>query len=1265
MGRIAGWLLAALSIVAVATVQAMPAAVPGVEYTRFRTWSTRDGLPQVSARAIEQDSAGFLWIGTQDGLARFDGYGFKVYRNDRNDPWSLSDSHVSALAADDDGSLWIATLGGGLDHYDPDLDRFTSWRADATRADALASDNVSALLRARSGRLWVAGAAGRLQWLDHAADVPHDSDVGEQPALRTVRRMLELPDGGLLIGTLDGLWRFEPDAARLQEIRVDPAQPLDVYALALGDTGELWVGTAGDGLYRLDAHGKLLAHYRDDAQASESGSLHDNAVRGLLFDRDGALWIAGAAHGLARMDVASGRMSHYRHDPARDDDIASNRLWTLFEDRDGLLVVGSWTNGFSVHDPRTRAFGRIRSVPGDARSLPARTVPGMLADADGTLWLGLGDGGGLVHFDPDRGVLQRYTNDPQRPDSLGHDFVRNVTRSRDGSLWIATSGGGLDRMLPGTDIFEHLRHDPMDPRSLGSDTLIGAFEDSIGTLWVYTLDRGVDERCAGCEGFRHHRHDPADPASIGDNSVSQVMETRDGELWMGTRGGLQRYDRASGRFERFVARAGDPASLASNSISTLLEDSRGRLWIGTQGGGLDRRIVQPDGSSTFEVIDVRSGLAANAIGAIVEDGAGRIWVSTTAGISRIDPQGGIVNFGAPDGTLEGGYWLNSVAKLPNGQVAFGGLDGATLFDPAAVSAPTTPQPLVTGLLLRNVPVEPNWRDPASPLARSLWRGRAVMLAHDQDNITFEFGALAFADADSILYAYRLDPHDGKWIDTPSTRRLATYTDLAPGRYTLSVRARRAGGDWSAPAVVDVEVRTAPWASPAARALYALAVLVLVALTGMRLRSNLRERRANQEAIRLSEERLKLALWGSGSELWDVDIPAGSIHRENQLGHLEITHADGDYRVEDLRKLVHPDDMQRFERAMKEHLRGAASSFEASYRTLDRDGQWAWLLTRGRVVQRDAGGRAVRMTGTTSDITALNQALAALRVLNEQLESRVEQRTAALQNANVELRTTLERLTQAQRQLFESEKLASLGGMVAGIAHEINTPLGIGVTAASHLREEAQRLLARMRDDEPDAAEFEAFRAIACESSDLILRNLQRADRLVRSFKRIAVDQSSEDRRAVDLGASLDEILTTLGPSLKKLPHRIEIECPPGIVVETAPGALYQVITNLVMNSLAHGFAPGVAGSILLRAWREDGAIVIEYADNGRGMDEAVRARMYEPFYTTQRGQGGSGLGMHIVYTLVTQVLGGSIECDSVPGQGTRFRIRFPERLPAV
>jgi len=320
--------------------------------------------------------------------------------------------------------------------------------------------------------------------------------------------------------------------------------------------------------------------------------------------------------------------------------------------------------------------------------------------------------------------------------------------------------------------------------------------------------------------------------------------------------------------------------------------------------------------------------------------------------------------------------------------------------------------------------------------------------------------------------------------------------------------------------------------------------------------------------------------------------------------------------------------------------------------------WVWILTRGRVVERDEQGRALRLSGTTSDINALNQALAALRTLNEQLESRVEQRTAALQSANAELRSTLERLTIAQRQLFESEKLASLGGLVAGIAHEINTPLGIGVTAASHLQEEAARMSRLIESGDLRTEDLDEFRYTARESSDMILRNLQRADRLVKSFKQVAVDQSSEARRVVDLGTCLNEILTTLGPSLKKTPHRVELDCPPGLIIETAPGALYQIITNLVMNSLTHGFEGGRAGGIRIGvAWQEH-VVSIDYRDDGRGMDDAVRARIFEPFFTTRRGQGGSGLGMHIVYSLVTQVLEGSIDCESTPGIGTRFLIRF-------
>jgi signal transduction histidine kinase len=299
-----------------------------------------------------------------------------------------------------------------------------------------------------------------------------------------------------------------------------------------------------------------------------------------------------------------------------------------------------------------------------------------------------------------------------------------------------------------------------------------------------------------------------------------------------------------------------------------------------------------------------------------------------------------------------------------------------------------------------------------------------------------------------------------------------------------------------------------------------------------------------------------------------------------------------------------------------------------------------------------------MSGITQDITALKHAEEALRALNEELELRVERRTSDLRAANVELQHALDRLTLTQRQLLESEKLASLGGLVAGIAHEINTPLGVGITAASHLAEEATRLSRLLEQDRLGRNDLDRFQRTACESAEMILRNLRRADALVKSFKQVAVDQSTEDRRVVELGACIGEILTTLGPTLKKTPHKVELICGEPVVCETAPGALYQIVSNLVMNSLVHGFVDERPGRIVVAIARAGDDIAIDYRDDGVGMDEATRARIFDPFFTTRRGQGGSGLGMHIVYNLVTQSLGGTIRVDSFAGQGIDVAIRF-------
>lgn len=1255
----------AIARVAGAVLLLLAGAVPaqdgvGERRIRFHSYATTAGLSQATARAIAQDRDGFLWIGTQDGLDRFDGYGFRVYKHDRDDRDSLIQNHVWALLADADGGLWVGTQGG-LQRFDPALEKFVAYPAAAGAESAL----ITALLLDRDGRIWVGSGGGTVQWVDRAAGKLVDTPLGRHASLRMVRALLQARDGTIWIGTYQGLYRCDAAAQQMDEVRVAGWQSLDVYALAETADGSIWVGTSESGLFQLDAAGALRAHYAHDPEGDPAFSLPDDEVRALLPDAGGSLWIGTNTRGLAHLDLAQHRFTRFSHDPSRADTLAANRVPALFAERHGLLVVGTWTNGISIHDPRTRALGLIDRIGASPQPLPV-PAQSVHADADGTLWVAIASGGGLVHVDLSGQILRRFVNDPARADSLAHDVVYYVTRTRDGSLWVATIGGGLDRLRADGNGFEHLRHDPADPTSIASNNILFVGDDAAGTLWVATADSGLDERCAGCSGFRHHRHDPTNAGSAAGDTVAALRELRNGEFWVAYRTeGLDRLDRATGRFEHFRSNAQDRHSISTDALSSLAEDHAGDLWIGSQGGGLIHRVAAPGGAVRFGTIDSGDGLAADAIGAIVETGPGTFWVSTTSGLSRVTLAGSapaIVNFDAGSGAQARGYWVNAAARLPDGRIAFGGLDGISVLDPAGMRPVAATRPLATALLLSNRVVGLRWRDPESPLDAGIAHGGRVVLSYDQDNVSFEFSALDYSNPGAVRYSYQLEGHDNHWIETPASRRIATYTDLPSGHYRLLLRARHEAGDWvDGERPVEVIVRPPPWASPTAYALYAVAAALASLLAGLIARSVLARRHAVQEAIRHSAERLKLALWGSGSELWDVDFRSGRMLRENRLEHLAANSEAREQTMEGYAPFVHPDDVERFAEAMRAHLRGETATFECSYRTLDRNHRWTWILTRGRA-QRDAEGRAVRISGTNHDINDLKSAEEALRALNEELESRVEQRTADLREANLKLRGTLDMLTLAQRQLVETEKLASLGGMVAGIAHEINTPLGISVTAASHLQDETRRLSRLVDAGSLSRSALERFEGSVRESADIVLRNLQRADRLVKSFKQVAVDQSSEERRVIDLGKSLDEIITTLGPSLKRANGRITLSCPQLIVFETAPGALYQIISNLVMNSLIHGF-DGHGGEIRIDARRDGAAVHIDYRDDGRGMDEEVRRHVFEPFFTTRRGQGGSGLGMHIIYNLVTQTLHGTISCDSAPGAGVHFHIELPAASP--
>jgi PAS domain S-box-containing protein len=323
-----------------------------------------------------------------------------------------------------------------------------------------------------------------------------------------------------------------------------------------------------------------------------------------------------------------------------------------------------------------------------------------------------------------------------------------------------------------------------------------------------------------------------------------------------------------------------------------------------------------------------------------------------------------------------------------------------------------------------------------------------------------------------------------------------------------------------------------------------------------------------------------------------------------------------------------------------------------------------LTKDGREVPIEIGLNPIRMPdggdfvlASIIDITERKSAERAMRELNQSLEQQVSQ-TA---RSNHELAEALGRLKEAQIQLVQAEKMASLGALVAGVAHEINTPVGVGVTAASTLQARAGELRTAYENQELRRSDLDRFIALADESTQIILRNLQRAADLIHSFKQVAVDQSSGERRSFKLRGYIDEILLSLRPKLKRTAHVVEVECPDDLVVDSYPGAIAQVLTNLVTNSLLHAFDDARPGRIRIAVRREPEHVELAYSDDGRGIPPENLPRIFDPFFTTRRGTGGTGLGLHIVYNLVTQRLGGSIQVASEPGKGTRFTLLLPTR----
>ena len=764
---------------------------------RFSRLSREDGLSNSSVSSIVQDSRGFLWFGTKNGLNRYDGYEFIVYSNNPFEDNSLSHNLVQTIFMDTEDVLWVGTYRG-LNRFDTRTKRFTRYTHDPNDPESLSNDIVTAVSRDSEGRLW-AGTLDGLNALDERTGAfrrYRNAAEGQGPLPKdTVRSLLCSKDGELWVGTYGGLLRYDAASDSFSVFRStktdrpDERLPSDnVMVLSEDSAGRLWAGCWGGGLVRIDA----------DRRGTSVWSFSDNRLYSLVVGYSGVVYAGTWGGGLIELNLATGTHVVHRADSRHPYFLSNDVVYSLFKDESGLLWIG--TNGGGVHwlDRTRDRFDLFANDPQVPSSLSKGAVLAVLEDSRGRLWVGSYNGG-LNRLDPGSSSFIHYRHDPKSRASLSNDIVNGLMEDGSGTVWVATNEG-LCRFDEASDSFE--RYDGPDP------TYYALTKDSAGRHWYGYFRKGA-ERWDPSTGERlRFEYDPQNRSSLSDNLVYFVKEDSRGRVWLGTNSGLNRYAPETGGFVRYKHDASDRSSLPSDTLRCMLEDSKGRLWFGTAPGGLSLLDLQ---TGKFTHFTKRDGLPDDNVVSILEDSGGLLWLGTNYGLCVFNPETrNVTVLDVRDG-LQGLEFSIGHFRNAKGELFFGGVDGLNRIKNAALrrNAHVPPVKLTSFKVF----------DKALAVGLEIADLREVRLSRKENFVSIEFSALDFTDPKSNRYAYMLEGFDKGWINA-GARRYASYTNLPGGNYVFRVKASNNNGVWNEEgASLRIQVKPGFWATPAAFILY--------------------------------------------------------------------------------------------------------------------------------------------------------------------------------------------------------------------------------------------------------------------------------------------------------------------------------------------------------------------------------------------------------------------------------------------------------------
>ncbi len=810
---------------------------------KFDRLSINDGLSENVVYCILQDKKGFMWFGTHDGLNRYDGYSFKVFRNDPFDSTSLCNNNVTALYEDKVGRFWIGTYNG-LSLFDEKTETFRSFYHDSTTPTSLAHNQVNTICEDKNGRL-LFGTVGGVEEMVSEGKFRHYNSANIWCDI--IHSLFVDSAGTVWVGTNYALDTIDFKNSTLNTLLAIPSQALSIERDGLG---RILIGTFNK-LLLYEMNDNTLRYFTPDPQ--EHASHGNNTVKSIFRDSKGKVWL-GTYHGLMKFDPGTNTAQHYFHSSSDPQSLSSNKIYSLYEDRSGVLWVGTFGGGVSKTSLHQKKFLHHRIEPEQQQQSGLNMVMSIYEDKTGLLWFGTWDKGVICY----NRSAQTSTIFPS-PYAMYRQFREDTS----GNMYWGEY----------QDIVQfNRRHRTLVKRQYLYGSILSVWLDRLSSIWVGTSN-GLVRLNGSLEIEAEYHHIPGDPTSIGGVSVSSIVEDANDILWFSA-GGLNRFEKKTGRVKVFKPDPENRVRLCMDDNVPLHISHDGKIWIGSRGSGL---FCFDPASESFTRITMKEGLPNNYIYGILEEENGALWLSTNKGLSRFDPASGMFrNYDVSDGLQSNEFNTGAFFKSTRGEFFFGGINGVNSFFPKEIENNThVPNIVVTGFQVFNKPFM---------LPTDITETKEILLPYDKNFFSFEFTALDFVNPKKNHYRYRLEGFDKEWIDA-GTSRTASYTGVHPGEYTFHVLGSNNDGKWNEQGARIAIIITPPfWATWWFRTLVGIILFTTIVWTSRtisvrRMKAKMKELE-HQHALEKERFRISKDMHDEiGSQLTQIGLMSGLAKRD--------------------------------------------------------------------------------------------------------------------------------------------------------------------------------------------------------------------------------------------------------------------------------------------------------------------------------------------------------------------------------------------------